>query len=48
MYTCRKKKNINNTEFVLQAITDLNHAGVCMSYDRTWDHLKQLTSEAAR
>ena len=25
--------------FTLQAMTLLNHAGVCMSYTATWDHL---------
>ena len=24
----------------------LNNAGVCMSYQRTWDYLRQLTAEA--
>ena len=34
-------------EFILkQAITVLNHAGVCMSYDRTWYYLQKLTNEA--
>ena len=29
----------------LQAIADLNHAGIWMSYDQTWEYLRQLTSE---
>ena len=32
--------------FTLQAMTLLNHAGVCMSYTATWDHLLALTQQA--
>ena len=28
-------------------MTVLNHAGMCMSYDMSWVHLKRLTEEAA-
>ena len=32
--------------FMLQAMTLLIHAGVCMSYTATWDHLLALTQQA--
>ena len=31
---------------LLQAMTLLNHAGVCMNYIATWDHLLALTQQA--
>lgn len=31
---------------MMQAMTLLNHAGVCMSYSATWEHLLFLTQEA--
>ena len=30
----------------LQAITVLNHAGVCVSYQTAWKYVQQLTTEA--
>ena len=30
----------------LQALTVLNHAGICMSYNSTWSYLRQLTTQA--
>ena len=30
----------------IQAMTLLNHAGVCMSYKATWEHLLSLTQQA--
>ena len=30
----------------IQAVTTLNHAGICMSYVQTWAYLRQLSSEA--
>ena len=30
----------------MQAMTVLNHAGICLSYMATWDYLRQLTVEA--
>ena len=30
----------------MQAMTLLNHAGVCMSYTATWNHLRALTQQA--
>ena len=30
----------------LQAITVLNHAGVCVSYQTAWKYIQQLTAEA--
>ena len=30
----------------MQAMTLLNHAGICMSYTATWDHLLALMREA--
>ena len=30
----------------MQAITTLNHAGVCSSYTSAWKYLQQLTLEA--
>ena len=38
MYTLTDKNGIVNT----QAITALNHAGVCMSYTGTWNLLREL------
>ena len=32
--------------FTLQAMTLLIHAGVCMGYTATWDHLLALTQQA--
>lgn len=32
--------------FHVQAMTVLNHAGVCASYVNTWKYLRQLSSEA--
>ena len=31
---------------LLQAITVLNHAGVCVSYQTAWKYVQQLTAEA--
>ena len=36
-YTCTDVIILN------QAMTLLNHAGVCMSYKATWEHLLSLT-----
>ena len=30
----------------MQAMRVLNHAGVCLSYDGTWQHLLKLTEKA--
>ena len=30
----------------LQVLRVLNHAGICLSYEATWQYLKQLTREA--
>ena len=32
--------------FLLQALSVLNHAGVCMSYYSTWEYLRSLTKQA--
>ena len=37
--------NTHNS-ILLQAMTLLNHAGVCMTYTATWDHLLALTQQA--
>lgn len=29
-----------------QALTVLNHAGICLSYTSAWKHLRELTAEA--
>ena len=43
---CFSSKKDIHENILKQAITVLNHAGVCMSYDRTWYYLQRLTNEA--
>ena len=50
MYTyIRTNMHSNDVKYTIvhfQAMTLLNHAGVCMSYSATWEHLLDLTQQA--
>ena len=46
MYIIKIIINVGYYKFCTQAISILNHMGVCVSYSGAWKYLKQLSTES--